>query len=182
MSKEIHMTITKADARRRAEEDRAKAKDKPTDPNAPQQLRRGVSTFTQPGLREGTADAGAEIAKWTGPVQIIGGLALAPFTAGLSAGLIASGMLDGEARHYANSERQAAENRRLLDEAQKNKHKVEVKGGNGGLETDTGEKEVPLQPGYVEVLQHDPIKKTTQVKVLFDASLHTATHVVTTKK
>ncbi len=144
---------------------------------------KNIITLTKPGMRENTADMSASIARVTGPAQIILGLAAAPFTAGLSSILIGSGVVDLAGGDYARKEQQAQENKRILNEATVNGHTIVVKGSDSpevqqqmeaNSSSGPASREIPLKPGYVEIIRHNPETKETTVKVLFEAHEHEA--------
>ena len=148
---------------------------------------KNIKTATNPGLRENSADLGEKITRFTAPVQVLLAVGLAPFSGGLSAAFGAGAFYDVVQKDYATDEKNAAKNKRLLDEAQGNGHEIEVVGkkdtavgtSNTTLNEDSGNpvppKEVPLKPGYVEIIGHDPETKKTKVKVLYEAAPHEAT-------
>lgn len=144
-----------------------------------------IRTYTNPTARENAADLANGVGNITAPLQIIGGIALMPFTAGLSAGLIAGGVGDYATNGYAESDKSAQANKRLLYEAQSNKHDIvinETPNEPGKADLKDSSEPIPLKPGYVEVISHDPETKKTVVNVKHEAFPHEAAVFVAPKK
>jgi hypothetical protein len=132
---------------------------------------KGITTYTDPTARENAASLTEGIGKITGPGQILLGVAAIPFTAGLSVGLIGGGMYDMAGNGYVNSDQEAQRNKRLLYEADSNKHTIVVKDKPNDSVPDGP---IALKPGYVEIVKHDPITKRTEVNVKHNALPHEA--------
>ncbi len=141
----------------------------------------GITTYTTPTIRENAAGVSEGIGKFTGPGQILLGIAAIPFTAGLSGALIGSGALDLSGNDYAKSDQKAEQNKRLLDEAEENKHEVVVNSTPQSVSRSESSKPIALKPGYVEIINHDPVAKKTEVKILHEAFDHEATIFVAKK-
>lgn len=139
----------------------------------------GITTYTNPSARENAAGLTEGIGKITGPGQILLGVAAIPFTAGLSVGLIGGGMYDLAGNGYVKSDQDAQRNKRLLYEADSNKHTIIVKDTPNEPASDGP---IALKPGYVEIISHDPVSKRTEVNVKHNALPHEAAVFVAPKK
>lgn len=140
---------------------------------------RGITTYTNPTLRENADKGLASLASVTGPAGVFLGLPLliTPL-APVGIGLIGGGIMDGVGKGEAEADQSAERNNRLLHEARTGNHKVVI---NNAPDQSTNPNEkgaVALKPGYVEIIKHDVQTGVTVVDVKHHAFPHEGTIVI----
>lgn len=141
---------------------------------------KGIVTRTRPTLRERGGLVGEKFNKFTAPAQLGLAVVLAPFSAGASAALLGGAFIDTVQSDYAEGDKKVQQAKRLLKEAEKNKHKVTVV---DAPKTDgKTAAEVAMKPGSVEVLSHNADEKETKVRVIYEAAPHETKYVAVKKK